>query len=225
MSPSNAMHNRRAPRGLAASGLLLLGLSACNNPEYWSFKEEVILNTGQRLQVQRKLRRNNVWPHISADGYRSVVDGWVSEPTFKLEWQASKDGGQPISIGVIGGKLTVAFNGWTDCRANPKAYAVELRQRVDSRWVVVEQSNEFIDGLTPNMMLTLEWGEPKEPKATLVSDPAKRARDERLLRGAQTLRQYLDGAQFGTCAAVLRWLGNSAVAESPIASAASGVTQ
>ena len=206
------------PTLLAMVSLLLSG---CDNPEYWSFKEEVLLNNGQHIFVKRKLRRNNVWPHTSADGYRTVVDDWISEPSLEIEWHSSLQSqyGSLLSIGVLADHVYIVAGGARDiefCRQNPNAYNIAIFQRSQSGWKEIGQSTELLDRLTQNVMLTVDWGEPSESKPELLSISEKAKRDDIPPAAVRTMHQYLDSKSWGKCEPKLkRYYGNSLPGSAP----------
>jgi hypothetical protein len=197
-----------------------LVMSGCENPEYWSFKEEVKLNNGQHIFVKRKLRRNNVWPHISADGYRAVVDDWISESSLGIEWHSSLQSqyGSLLSIGVLADHVYIvaAARDIEFCRANPHAYNVAILQKSGAGWRVIDQSNELLSRLPQNIMLTVHWGEPSEPKPELLSISAKAKRDDISLPAVRSMQQYLESQPWAKCETKLKnYYGNSLSASAP----------
>jgi hypothetical protein len=200
------------PRPLWLSALLaLVALTSCENPEYWSFQEEVVLNTGEHVSLNRKLRRNSVWPHISSDGYRAVVDDWLTERTHHIQWQSSKQGGShPILIGIVSDSLYVATNGSKGlqyCIDNPTAYNVLLYRQTFEGWEETKQTAELLDGLTQNMLLTLDWGEPSKPKQEVISLAGRQERDNNASSQVRSLRGYLENTYGAKCETTLRLAG------------------
>ena len=211
----------RAPiRSLCSLFLASFVMSGCENPEYWSFKEEVKLNNGQHIFVKRKLRRNNVWPHISADGYRVVVDDWISEPSLGIEWHSSLQSqyGSLLSIGVLADHVYIvaAARGIDFCRANPHAYDVAIFQKTAVGWQVIDQSNELLSSLPQNIMLAVDWGDPSEPKPELLSISAKAKRDDISPPAIRSMQQYLESQYWAKCETKLKnYYGNSSAASAP----------
>jgi hypothetical protein len=191
---------------------MLVVLQGCENPEYWTFKEEVVLNTGQRVLVDRKLRRNNVWPHISADGYRSIVDERLTQSTLRIEWRTDLEShargyGRPLSIGFFKGSIYLIVGKAQSedyCRANPAAYNVAVFKQLAVGWEEVEQSSEILSELTQNLLTALEWGESSEPKPKTLSVTEKAIRGGHPVSDVRTLKQYLDSETWTKCRTTLK---------------------
>jgi hypothetical protein len=90
---------------------VVAALSACDNPERWRFREEVTLNDGHQIVLSRVALRNNVWPHISADGYQAVVNQGLAYPPLGVDVELKRLGRhayQAFSFGLIEGRRHLA---------------------------------------------------------------------------------------------------------------------
>ena len=189
--------------------LVATGVSGCNNPETWKFREEAVLNTGESITVDRAALRNNVWPRMGNGGYQSVVNQWLSIPDRGVKWEEKQYGGSPISIGRIDGIMYVAseVTGITDghyCQSNPDYYAVKFwKQAAEGGWDSVKQSDALLDQLTANLLDQLEWGDDPSAKVPFLTLQEKSRRAKREFLPSSSVRQLLDKTYGASCPALL----------------------
>ena len=211
--------------------LLLLSavvpLGACNNPERWTFREEVRLNTGESIVVQRVALRNNVWPRLGNGGYQSVVNQWLSQRELKIEWEAKKDGGTPIAIGIVSGSTSIATVGQAPdlqyCKNHPDNYVVSFWKQVPTGWQLVEQNDALLDQLTSNLLSELEWGDAPDAKPAYLDLKDKGSRANYDFSSPPSIRQMLTKKR-SRCVDALRmanWLPLEVVASRASSSASS----
>jgi len=189
--------------------LVAAGVSGCNNPETWRFREEVVLNTSESITVDRAALRNNVWPRMGNGGYQSVVNQWLLIPDRGVRWEEKQYGGSPISIGRIDGNMYVAseVTGTSDvyyCQSHPDFYAVKFwKQAAGGGWDSVEQSDALLDQLTANLLDQLEWGDDPSAKVPLLTLQEKSRRAKREFLPSLSVRQVLDKTSGASCRALL----------------------
>ena len=183
---------------IAVLGLLLpIALGGCNNPETWRFREEVVLNTGEKMTIDRSALRNSVWPALGNGGYQSVVNQWLLGGPKQGQWEGARYGGAPISIGRISGSIIIANVGRANplsyCNAHPAHFGVNFWKQVPGGWEEIAQDDALLDGLTANLLFELEWGDSPGAKVPLLTLQEKERRAGRPFLPPLRLRQALKG--------------------------------
>lgn len=217
--------------GTAFLLMTIAAISGCSNPETWKFREQVVMNTGELVTVERTALRNNVWPSLGGGGYQSIVNQWLSGPGVRVQWEAQRYGGQPMAIGRVDGKLHIVSMGLlpdlrpslTYCQNHPGHYIVAFWKETPAGWERTEQSDKLLDQLTANLLVDLEWGDDEAAKVPLLTIEEKSRRSDQPLHPPPVLRQALDKRSGTTCRgelAAANWTPASAAQPSSAASAA-----
>jgi hypothetical protein len=183
-------------------------LGACDNPERWKFREEVILNDGTQIVASRVALRNNVWPHISTDGYRAVVNQWLSYRPLGVDVELKGLGRhayQTFSLGLVQGKphlavlpafVTPELSRY--CNAHPAGYKAYFWAMESSGWKEVEQTDALLDTLTYNLMEDLSWDD-GAPSHELWTIDLKSSRAKHDFRQRTSAREFLKGVFGANC--------------------------
>lgn len=201
----------KAFRASAAAFAATLLLASCNNPERWKFREEVLLNTGQVIVIERIAKRNNVWPNMGGGGYRAIINQWIEYSPLRFSFEAgSTSSREPLSLGFIGSDFYIAATGQANieaCQRDPTSFVVSLFVLTVDGLREVEASNVLLDGLTQNLLVDVSWGEPSDIKPTFVTVADKSRRSKIDYAKPPSLKAYLE-ATYGTrCVDVLRSWG------------------